>query len=215
MNNIPTRPKVNAKPNVILFVGVNGAGKTTSIGKFGHMLKSQGKKVVLGAGDTFRAAAVAQLKIWATRIGAEFIEGKEGSDPASVLFEAVTKAKNIDADYVLCDTAGRLHSKISLMDELKKTTRVLNKAMEGAPHEIYLVIDATMGQNAMAQAREFMQAIPLSGVILSKLDGTAKGGVAIGIVDELKTPISYVGIGESANDFKQFDASEFVEALFV
>lgn len=202
------------KPKVILVVGVNGAGKTTSIGKLAHMLKEEGKSVVLGAGDTFRAAAVAQLQIWAERIGAHFICGKEGADPASVLFEAATVAKTMGADYVLCDTAGRLHSKVSLMDELKKTVRVLNKAINGAPHEIYLVIDATMGQNAMAQAREFSQAVSLSGIILSKLDGTAKGGVAIAIVDELKTPIVYVGVGEGNSDFKKFDAQDFTKALF-
>lgn len=202
------------KPKVILVVGVNGAGKTTSIGKLAHMLKEEGKSVVLGAGDTFRAAAVVQLQIWAERIGAHFICGKEGADPASVLFEAATVAKTMGADYVLCDTAGRLHSKVSLMDELKKTVRVLNKAINGAPHEIYLVIDATMGQNAMAQAREFSQAVSLSGIILSKLDGTAKGGVAIAIVDELKTPIVYVGVGEGNSDFKKFDAQDFTKALF-
>jgi fused signal recognition particle receptor len=202
-------------PRVVMFVGVNGAGKTTSIGKLGAQLHDAGKKVVFGAGDTFRAAAKTQLSVWGERACAEVVGGKENADSASVLYEAIEKAKNAHADYVLCDTAGRLHTKTSLMDELKKVHRVVAKAQAGAPHEVYLVIDATMGQNAIAQAREFAQATPLTGIVLSKLDGTAKGGVAIGMVDELKVPIRYIGIGEQVGDFKDFDAKLFVDALFL
>jgi fused signal recognition particle receptor len=204
----------SANPKVVMFVGVNGAGKTTSIGKLGAQLKESGKKVLFGAGDTFRAAAVEQLSIWGERIGAEVVCGKENSDSASVLFDAIEKAKAKEADYVLCDTAGRLHTKSSLMDELKKVHRVVAKAQAGAPHEVYIVIDATTGQNAINQAREFAQATPLTGVVLSKLDGTAKGGVALGIVDELRVPIRYVGVGEQIADLKDFDAKLFVDALF-
>lgn len=207
-------PKVSSSLQVMMFVGVNGAGKTTSIGKLGAQLASTGKKVLFGAGDTFRAAAVEQLSVWGQRVGAEVVSGKENSDSASVLFEAIEKAKNSHADYVLCDTAGRLHTKVSLMDELKKVHRVMSKAQEGAPHQVFLVIDATMGQNAINQAREFAAATPLTGVVLSKLDGTAKGGVALGIVDELKVPIRYIGIGERVSDLRDFDAKQFVDALF-
>lgn len=201
-------------PRVVMFVGVNGAGKTTSIGKLGAQLKNQGKAVYFGAGDTFRAAAVKQLSLWGERVGAPVISGKENSDSASVLFDAIDQAKKAHADVVLCDTAGRLHTKSDLMDELKKVHRVVNKAHAGAPHEVFLVIDATMGQNAIMQAREFALATPLTGVVLSKLDGTAKGGVALGIVDELKVPIRYVGIGEQVDDLKEFDADQFIDALF-
>lgn len=208
-------PKDSAQaPQVLMFVGVNGAGKTTSIGKLGAQLVMSGKKVLFGAGDTFRAAAVEQLSVWGKRVGAEVVSGKENSDSAAVLFEAIEKAKNAQVDYVLCDTAGRLHTKVSLMDELKKVHRVVSKAQTGAPHQVYLVIDATMGQNALNQAREFAAATPLTGVVLSKLDGTAKGGVALGIVDELKVPIRYIGIGERVTDLKDFDAKLFVDALF-
>jgi fused signal recognition particle receptor len=200
-------------PRVFMFVGVNGAGKTTSIAKLGAKLAAEGKRVVFGAGDTFRAAAVQQLAIWGERAGIPVIHGKEGSDSASVLFEAISEAKRTHADAVLCDTAGRLHTKVELMDELKKVHKVVNKAQAGAPHEVLLVIDATMGQNAIAQAREFALATPLTGVVLSKLDGTAKGGVALGIVDELKVPIRYIGIGEQVADLKEFDADKFVDAL--
>ncbi len=209
---VPVRETTS--PQVLMFVGVNGAGKTTSIGKLGAQLANSGKKVLFGAGDTFRAAAVEQLSVWGQRVGAEVVSGKENSDSAAVLFEAIEKAKNSHADYVLCDTAGRLHTKTSLMDELKKVHRVVSKAQIGAPHQVFLVIDATMGQNALNQAREFAQATPLTGVVLSKLDGTAKGGVALGIVDELKVPIRYVGIGERVADLRDFDAKQFVDALF-
>lgn len=203
-----------ASLRVVMLVGVNGAGKTTSIAKLGAKYKTEGKTVLFGAGDTFRAAAVEQLKVWGSRVGAEVVSGKENSDSAAVLFEAIEQAKKTQMDYVLCDTAGRLHTKLSLMDELKKVHRVMGKAAVGAPHEVLLVIDATMGQNAINQAREFALVAPLTGVVLSKLDGTAKGGVAIGIVDELKVPIRYIGIGEKMNDLKDFDAKMFVDALF-
>jgi fused signal recognition particle receptor len=201
-------------PQVMLFVGVNGVGKTTSIAKLGAKLLGANKRVIFGAGDTFRAAAVEQLSIWGERLGIPVVCGKEGADSASVLFEAVSRAKREQSDVVLCDTAGRLHTKVELMEELKKVHRVVAKAHPKAPHEVLLVIDATMGQNALFQAREFAQATPLTGVVLSKLDGTAKGGVALGIVDELKVPIRYIGIGEHADDLKEFDADQFVEALF-
>lgn len=211
---VPKGAAPNGSLSVYMFIGVNGAGKTTSIGKLGAQLAGSGKKVFFGAGDTFRAAAVKQLVIWGERAGIPVVTGKENADSASVLFDAITEAKKAKADVVLCDTAGRLHTKMGLMDELKKVHRVMSKAENGAPHEVFLVIDATMGQNAIAQAREFAEATPLTGVVLSKLDGTAKGGVALGIVDELEVPIRFVGIGEQALDLKPFDADEFVDALF-
>lgn len=201
-------------PKVIMFVGVNGVGKTTSIGKLATQFTSDGNKVVLGAGDTFRAAAAEQLEVWAERSKSSIVRGLEQADPASVLFDAINKAKHENADFVLCDTAGRLHTKTNLMEELQKVHRVMGKACEGAPHEVLLVVDATTGQNAIEQARQFMAAAPLTGVILTKLDGTAKGGVVIGIADELKIPIRYIGIGEGAADLRPFDADEFVKALF-
>lgn len=209
----PKKPSLDQSPQVIMFVGVNGAGKTTSVGKLGARLAQEGKKVVFAAGDTFRAAAVEQLALWGKRSDIEVVYGKENADSASVLFEGIERGKAVGADYILCDTAGRLHTKLSLMEELSKVHRVVGKALPGAPHEVFLVIDATMGQNAIAQAREFLAATPLTGVILSKLDGTAKGGVALGIVDDLKVPIRFVGIGEKASDLKDFDAEEFVNAL--
>lgn len=204
----------NGTPSVIMFVGVNGVGKTTTIGKIAAQLSANGNRVVLGAGDTFRAAAAEQLGIWATRSGSEIVRGQEAADPASVLFDAVSKAKESGASYVLCDTAGRLHTKTNLMDELKKVHKVLGKACEGAPHEVLLVLDATTGQNAIEQARQFQLAAPLTGVILTKLDGTAKGGVVIGIADELGIPIRYIGVGEGVADLRPFIAEEFVSALF-
>lgn len=212
-SSVPTAPKNDQLPQVIMFVGVNGAGKTTTVGKLGAQLAAQNKKVIFAAGDTFRAAAAEQLALWGKRSNIEVVCGKENADSASVLFEGIEKGKAQGADYILCDTAGRLHTKVSLMEELAKVHRVVGKAMPGAPHEVYLVVDATMGQNAIAQAREFAQSTPLTGVVLSKLDGTAKGGVALGIVDELKVPIRFVGIGEKAQDLKDFDANEFTDAL--
>ncbi len=208
------RLKLREKPEVVLVVGVNGSGKTTSIGKLASKLKAQGKSVVLGAGDTFRAAAVQQLEVWGEREGATVVRGKEGADPSAVLFDAVTKAKESDAEVVLCDTAGRLQTKTNLMEELAKIRRTIAKAMDGAPHETLLVLDATNGQNAIQQARLFMETIELTGIILTKLDGTAKGGVILAIADELGIPVRYIGIGERAADLREFDAAEFVEALF-
>jgi fused signal recognition particle receptor len=201
------------KPTVVLLVGVNGAGKTTTIGKLATKLKSEGRTVVLAAGDTFRAAAVQQLVVWGSRAGVEVVRGREGADPGSVIFEAVQRAKQLGADVVLADTAGRLHTKSNLMAELKKVVKTASKAIEGAPHEVLLVVDATNGQNALAQATEFQQAMPLTGVVLTKLDGTAKGGVVIGICDTLRLPVRFVGLGETANDLHDFVPEEFVEAL--
>jgi fused signal recognition particle receptor len=204
---------LRAKPTVVLLVGVNGVGKTTTIGKLATRLKSEGRQVILAAGDTFRAAAVQQLVVWGNRVGVEVVRGKDGADPGSVIFEAVQRAKQVGADVVLADTAGRLHTKSNLMAELKKVVKTTSKALEGAPHEILLVVDATNGQNAMAQAAEFQQAMPLTGVVLTKLDGTAKGGVVLGISDSLGLPVRFVGLGETANDLHDFVPEEFVEAL--
>jgi fused signal recognition particle receptor len=202
------------KPTVVFVVGVNGVGKTTSIGKLATKLKADGHSVTLAAADTFRAAAVQQLEVWGKRVGCEVVRGKEGADPGSVVFDAVQKAKQAGIDVVLADSAGRLQTKTPLMDELKKIARTMNKAADGSPHETLLVLDATNGQNAISQARMFQQAIPLTGIILTKLDGTAKGGVILGICDELKIPVRYIGLGERAEDLRDFVAEEFVEALF-
>ncbi|MCA2979748.1 MAG: signal recognition particle-docking protein FtsY [Myxococcaceae bacterium] len=201
-------------PHVIMVVGVNGAGKTTTIGKLASKAKAEGKKVVVGAGDTFRAAAAEQLDVWAARAGAELVKGKDEADPASVVFDAIKRAKDVGADLVLADTAGRLHTKANLMEELKKVKRVAEKALPGAPHEVLLVLDSTMGQNAIAQAKEFKDAVGVTSIALTKLDGTAKGGVIIGICDELKLPVAWAGVGEKVADLRQFDAKEFVDALF-
>jgi len=203
-----------ARPWVVMVVGVNGSGKTTTVGKLAAKLQAQGHKVLLGAGDTFRAAAGEQLEIWAERVGAPIVRGKEGSDPAAVCFEAVQRGAQEGVDVVLCDTAGRLHTKTPLMEELKKVKRVIAKAAEGAPHEVLLVLDATNGQNAIAQARQFNESLGVTGIALTKLDGTAKGGVIIGICDELRIPVRYVGVGETVADLKPFAPREFVEALF-
>ncbi len=204
---------LRSKPTVVLMVGVNGSGKTTTIGKMATQLKGDGRKVLLAAGDTFRAAAVQQLQVWGDRVGCDVVKGKDGADPGAVIFDAIRRASEMNADVVLADTAGRLHTKTNLMEELKKVARTMGKAMEGAPHEILLVIDATNGQNALAQSRQFAEALPLSGIVLTKLDGTAKGGVVLGICAELKVPVRYIGIGERAGDLRPFDAEEFVEAL--
>jgi fused signal recognition particle receptor len=201
-------------PTIVFMVGVNGVGKTTTIGKLATKLRAEGKTVLLAAGDTFRAAAVQQLEVWGQRVGCEVVRGREGSDPASVVFEAVQKAQAEGIDVVLADSAGRLQTKAPLMDELKKIARTMHKALPGAPHETLLVLDATNGQNAISQAALFKEAIPLSGIVLTKLDGTAKGGVVLGICDELAIPVRYVGLGERAEDLREFDAEEFVEALF-
>ena len=203
-----------ARPWVIMVAGVNGSGKTTTVGKLASKLKLAGHSVLLGAGDTFRAAAGEQLEIWAERVGAPIVRGAAGADPASVCFEAVKQGVEQKVDVVICDTAGRLHTKLPLMEELKKVKRVMGKAMPGAPHEVLLVVDATNGQNAIAQARQFNESLGVNGIVLTKLDGTAKGGVIIGICDELKIPVRYVGVGEQVADLRAFAPHEFVEALF-
>ena len=203
----------SAKPFVLLVIGVNGSGKTTTIGKLAAKLKEQGRSVLLAAGDTFRAAATEQLEIWGSRVGAPVVRGKEGSDPSSVLFEGVKRAKAENIDVVIADTAGRLHTKTNLMEELQKVRRVIGKAHEGAPHETWLVIDSTSGQNAIAQAQMFTQAMAVTGIVMTKLDGTAKGGVILGITDQLKLPVRYIGVGERVEDLRDFDPAEFVEAL--
>lgn len=205
--------EIKHKPTVVLFVGVNGAGKTTTIGKLATKFKAQGKTCVLAAGDTFRAAAVQQLTVWGQRVGCEVVRGKDGADPGSVIFEAVKRAQEIGADVVLADTAGRLHTKANLMAEMAKVARTTDKAMPGAPHEVLLVIDSTNGQNAFAQAKEFKESLELSGIVLTKLDGTAKGGVILGIADALRVPVRYVGLGERPDDLHAFAPGEFVEAL--
>ncbi len=202
------------KTLVILMVGVNGVGKTTTIGKLATKWTADGKKVALGAGDTFRAAAVQQLEVWGKRVGAEVVKGKEGADPGAVAFEATKKAVESGVDILLVDTAGRLHTKVNLMDEIKKVKRTIGKALDGAPHEVLLVLDATTGQNALTQATLFKEALDLTGIILTKLDGTAKGGVVLGVCDELKLPVRYIGLGERAEDLREFVAADFVEALF-
>ncbi|HEX7928367.1 MAG TPA: signal recognition particle-docking protein FtsY [bacterium] len=209
-------PPVNlgAKPAVILFVGVNGTGKTTSVGKLGAMFQAQGKRVLLAAGDTFRAAAAEQLEGWAKRSNLDLFSKPAGSDPAAVVFQAVQKGQQEGYDLVLCDTAGRLHTKVHLMEELKKVKRVLAKAAPGAPHETWLVLDANTGQNAIRQARDFHQAVGVTGLVLTKLDGTARGGVVIGIVNEFDFPIRYIGVGESVEDLRPFDAQQYVASLF-
>lgn len=201
-------------PHVVMVVGVNGAGKTTTIGKLAARLTASGKRVVLAAGDTFRAAATEQLDVWAARAGAQLVKGAEDTDPGAVVYEAVKQAVASGADVVLADTAGRLHTKAPLMEELQKIRRVLGKALPGAPHEVLLVLDATVGQNAIAQAKRFQEAVGVTSIVLAKLDGTAKGGVIIGIADELKLPVSWVGVGEKVVDLRPFSASEFVQALF-
>ncbi len=202
------------KPYVIMVVGVNGVGKTTTIGKLASMLKAQGKKVVLGAADTFRAAAVDQLTIWAERAGVDIVKQAMGADPASVAFDTVKSAVAKGADVVLIDTAGRLHNRIDLMNELTKIRNVMRKVIPDAPHEVLLVLDASTGQNAFQQAKEFARATDITALAVTKLDGTAKGGVVIGIVDQFKVPVKFIGIGEGVDDLKVFDRKEFVNSLF-
>ena len=202
------------KPYVMMVVGVNGVGKTTTIGKLASSLKAQGKKVIIGAADTFRAAAVDQLEIWAQRAGVDIVKQKMGSDPASVAFDTVSSAVAKDADVVLIDTAGRLHNRIDLMNELTKIRNVMRKVVPDAPHEVLLVLDASTGQNAFQQAKEFSRATDVSALAITKLDGSAKGGVVIGVVDQFKVPVKFIGIGEGIDDLKVFDKKEFVESLF-
>ena len=197
-----------------MVVGVNGVGKTTTIGKLAAMLKARGKKVVLGAADTFRAAAVDQLTIWAERTGVDIVKQSMGADPASVAFDTVKSAVAKGADAVLIDTAGRLHNRIDLMNELTKIRNVMRKVIPDAPHEVLLVLDASTGQNAFQQAREFSRATDISALAVTKLDGTAKGGVVIGIVDQFKVPVKFIGVGEGIDDLKVFDKKEFVDSLF-
>jgi fused signal recognition particle receptor len=206
--------RLSATPTVVLMVGVNGVGKTTTIGKLATRYAGAGKKVMLAAGDTFRAAAVQQLEIWGKRVGSEVVRGKEGADPGAVAFDATGRAKDNGVDLLFIDTAGRLHTKAPLMDEIKKVRKTIAKAMDGAPHETFLVLDATTGQNALQQAALFKDALDLTGIVLTKLDGTAKGGIVLGICDELGVPVRYVGLGERAEDLREFHADEFVEALF-
>lgn len=201
-------------PHVVMVVGVNGSGKTTTIGKLAAHLGQEGKSVILAAGDTFRAAAAEQLDVWAQRAGAKLIKGKEGSDPGAVVFEAIKRARDEKADVVIADTAGRLHTKAPLMEELRKVRRVMDKALPGAPHEVLLVLDATNGQNAIQQAKQFNDAVGITAIALTKLDGTAKGGVIIGIADELKIPVVWVGVGEAIEDMRPFSSTGFVQALF-
>ncbi len=204
----------SVKPYVIMVVGVNGVGKTTTIGKLAHILHSQGKKVVLGAGDTFRAAAIEQLSIWAERAGVDIVKQKMGSDPASVAFDTVSSAAAKGADVAIIDTAGRLHNRIDLMNELTKIRNVMRKVVPDAPHEVLLVLDGSTGQNAFQQAKEFTRATDVTALAVTKLDGSAKGGVVIGIVDQFQIPIKFIGIGEGMDDLKIFDKKEFVESLF-
>jgi fused signal recognition particle receptor len=206
--------EAEAGPTVIMVVGVNGVGKTTTIAKLGHYYRDQGRRVLLAAGDTFRAAASEQLEIWGGRIGAEVIRHKEGSDPAAVAFDAVQAAKARNADLLIVDTAGRLHTKSNLMEELKKVHRVIARELPGAPHEVLLVLDATTGQNALSQARLFKEAVEISGLVLTKLDGTAKGGVVVAVKNDLGVPVKWIGVGEKMEDLRPFIASDFSAALF-
>ena len=205
---------LDTKPSVILVIGVNGVGKTTSIAKIANLLKSEGKSVILAAADTFRAAAVDQLKIWADRVGVDIISHGEGSDPAAVVFDAVNAAKSRHSDVLIIDTAGRLHNKKNLMDELAKINRVVDRELPGCSRETLLVLDATTGQNAVSQAKEFRNSAPLTGLVLTKLDGTAKGGIVFSISEELGIPVKFICVGEQVDDLQYFKAGEFVSALF-
>ena len=205
---------LSTKPSVVLVIGVNGAGKTTTIGKLAAQLTNQGKKVIVAAADTFRAAAIDQLQIWVDRAGADIVKHNEGSDPASVVFDAITAAKARNADVVICDTAGRLHNKKNLMEELRKINRILEKEYADAYRETLVVLDATTGQNALSQAREFSEVTDITGIILTKMDGTAKGGIAVAIQSELGIPVKYIGVGETIEDLQKFDSNQFVDALF-
>lgn len=204
----------NDRLNVILMVGVNGVGKTTTIGKLAHRYKQEGKKVMLAAGDTFRAGAIEQLKVWGERVGVEVISQKEGSDPAAVMYDAVNVAKNRGADILICDTAGRLQNKANLMNELQKVRKVIDRNVPGAPHEVLLALDATTGQNALSQAKSFKEVTQVTGIVLTKLDGTAKGGIVLAIRNELQIPVKFVGLGEKLDDLQPFDAESYVYGLF-
>jgi len=212
--NLPaTEPPVNAPPKVVLVIGVNGSGKTTSIAKMAYQAKNEGRSVILAAGDTFRAAAIDQLKTWADRIGVEVVAHQPGADPGAVVYDAMSAAKSRQAQILIIDTAGRLHTKFNLMEELKKIKRVVAKTDPTAPHEVILVLDATTGQNGLLQAKNFTEAAGVTGIFLAKLDGTAKGGIALAICDQLKIPVKYIGVGEHPEDMASFNAQSFVEAL--
>ncbi len=206
--------EVATHPKVTLIVGVNGTGKTTTVGKLANLLKTEGQQPLICAADTFRAAAVEQLEIWAQRAGVDIVRAREGSDPAAVVFDAITSGKAKGRDPILVDTAGRLHTRVNLMNELEKIRRIAGRAVAGAPQEVLLVLDATVGQNGLTQAREFMGAAGVNGIVLTKLDGTAKGGVAVAIANDLKLPIRYVGVGEGIDDLVPFNADEYVDGLF-
>lgn len=205
---------MSTTPSVILVIGVNGVGKTTTIGKLAYQLHNEGKKVIVAAADTFRAAAIDQLEVWTERAGVDIIKHKEGSDPAAVVFDALTAAKSRKADVVICDTAGRLHNKKNLMDELRKISRIVHQQAEGCSLEVLLALDATTGQNAVNQAKQFNEVADITGIILTKLDGTAKGGIIISITDDLKVPVKLVTVGEKIEDIQPFNTKDFVEALF-
>jgi fused signal recognition particle receptor len=214
LRDVPPPPAVEGRPHVILVVGVNGTGKTTTVGKLARLYQAEGHSVMVCAADTFRAAAVEQLAVWAERAGVDLIKAQPGADPAAVSFDAVSAAKARGRDVVIVDTAGRLHTRANLMAELDKIRRVVAREVPGAPHEVLLVLDATVGQNGLVQAREFMAAGGASGIVLTKLDGTAKGGIAVAIAHDLKLPIRFVGVGEGIDDLLPFDAAAYVEALF-
>ena len=213
LDSVDSSLNLNTTPSVILVVGVNGVGKTTSIGKIANRLKKDGKKVVIAAADTFRAAAVEQLEIWADRAGCEIVKRKEGSDPASVVYDAIKITKEKNADVLICDTAGRLHNKKYLMDELIKIKRVIDRELPDCSQEVLMVLDATTGQNAILQVKAFKETVDINGLILTKLDGTAKGGAVIGIVSENNMPIKFIGVGEQIDDMEKFNSQDFVEAL--
>jgi fused signal recognition particle receptor len=214
LRDADTRPGNGHRPHIVLIVGVNGTGKTTTVGKLARLLKESGQSPLICAADTFRAAAVEQLEIWAGRAGVDMVRARTGSDPAAVVFDAIVAGKARKRDVVLVDTAGRLHTRQNLMSELDKIRRIAAREVEGAPHEVLLVLDATVGQNGLAQAREFMHVAGVNGIVLTKLDGTAKGGIAVAIAHDLKLPIRYVGIGEAIDDLIPFSPDEYVDALF-
>ncbi len=211
---LPTTREITDKPHVIMVIGVNGVGKTTTIGKLASRAASSGKKVILVAADTFRAAAIEQLDIWSQKAGVDIIKHKENSDPAAVSYDGIEAAVARDADMVLVDTAGRIHTKVNLMEELKKIKRTISKKLPGAPHEVLLILDATTGQNALSQVKQFNDAIDVTGIALTKLDGTAKGGIVVSICSNLEIPLKYIGVGEKIEDLQEFDPIEFVNALF-
>ena len=211
--DVKAAPVSRTAPHVILMIGVNGAGKTTSIGKLAHLFKSEGSSVLIAAADTFRAAAIEQLGEWSSRIGCDFVRHQAGSDPSAVAFDAIKAAVARKIDVVLVDTAGRLHTRVNLMEELKKVRRIIDRELPGAPHETLIVLDGTTGQNALQQVKQFNTSLPLTGIVLTKLDGTSKGGAVIGIFDETRIPVKYIGIGEKVDDLQPFDPKLFAEAI--